>query len=402
MPRTPSERAILFLVAAVQFVNVLDFMIVMPLGPDFARALAISPSHLGYIGGSYTAAACVTGLLGSLFLDRFDRRTALGVSVLGLVIGTALGGFATGLPTLLAARVLAGAFGGPATSVALSIIADVVPLERRGRAMSAVMTSFTLASIAGVPAGLELARRGGWRMPFLGVAALGLVVTVLAVTLLPSLRGHLDRAADPAHRAGPSLGSMLQRPTVRVSYLANVVTNVGMFALIPNISPYVQSNLGYPREDLGQLYFFGGLAGFLVMQVAGPLVDRFGPSLVAGPATALNMATIAVGFLLVPPPIPVAAVFVGFMASTGFRNVAMSTLASRVPLPAERARFMSIQSAAQHAASAMGAFASSHILATGPGGRLVHMNRVAWFTLAMTALLPALLLRVERDTAAPR
>jgi hypothetical protein len=98
----------------------------------------------------------------------------------------------------------------------------------------------------------------------------------------------------------------------------------------------------------------------------------------------------------------VAAVFVGFMASTGFRNVAMSTLASRVPLPAERARFMSIQSAAQHAASAMGAFASSHILATGPGGRLVHMNRVAWFTLAMTALLPALLLRVERDTAAPR
>jgi hypothetical protein len=41
--------------ARFTFVNVLDFMMVMPLGPDFAAALDIPTSHLGYIGGSYTA-----------------------------------------------------------------------------------------------------------------------------------------------------------------------------------------------------------------------------------------------------------------------------------------------------------------------------------------------------------
>src|SRR5262245_43552158 len=123
----PSERFIVFLVGAIQFVNVLDFMMVMPLGPDFARALGIPTAHLGIIGGSYTAAAAVSGIIAARFLDRFDRRSALAVAIFGLVAGTAAGALAQGMRSLVLARVVAGAFGGPATSIALSIIADVVP-----------------------------------------------------------------------------------------------------------------------------------------------------------------------------------------------------------------------------------------------------------------------------------
>jgi predicted MFS family arabinose efflux permease len=122
-PSAPAtgERKIIFLLAAVSFVNILDFMMVMPLGPDFARSLGIPASKLGIIGGSYTAAAAVAGLIGALFLDRFDRRSALAVAMLGLVTGTAAGGLSRGFGTLVASRVLAGMFGGPATSVGLSI-----------------------------------------------------------------------------------------------------------------------------------------------------------------------------------------------------------------------------------------------------------------------------------------
>jgi predicted MFS family arabinose efflux permease len=129
----------------------------MPLGPDFARSLGIDTSHIGLVGGSYTAAAAVTGVVGSMYLDRFDRRLALGVTMLGLVLGTVAGGFAVGLGSLLAARLIAGAFGGPATSLSLAVIADTVPPERRGKAIGAVMGAFSIASILGVPAGLELA-----------------------------------------------------------------------------------------------------------------------------------------------------------------------------------------------------------------------------------------------------
>src|SRR5262245_66452776 len=82
-------------IAAVQFVNILDFVVVMPMGPDLAKRLLFSEASLGYVGGAYTAAACVTGLLGAGFLDRFDRKRALCVAMLGLAIGTALGGVST-------------------------------------------------------------------------------------------------------------------------------------------------------------------------------------------------------------------------------------------------------------------------------------------------------------------
>ena len=99
----PSERFIVFLVGAVQFINVLDFMMVMPLGPNYARALGISTAPIGLVAGSYTAAAAVAGIIAARFLDRFDRRKALGVALFGLVTGTASGALAQGLGSLVLA-----------------------------------------------------------------------------------------------------------------------------------------------------------------------------------------------------------------------------------------------------------------------------------------------------------
>src|SRR5512145_2693268 len=188
-------------------------MMVMPLGPDFAAGLGIPMSQLGLVGGAYTAAAAVAGLIGASFLDRFDRRTALGGAMLGLVVGTVAGGFARGLGTMILARCVAGAFGGPATALSIAIVADAVPPERRGKALGKVMGSFTVASVLGVPAGLELARLGGWRAPFFAVAALGLVISGAAIALMPPLRAHLDRPSVGPARAA----SIVRNPTALLS-----------------------------------------------------------------------------------------------------------------------------------------------------------------------------------------
>jgi predicted MFS family arabinose efflux permease len=395
--RHSSERTIVFLVGAVQFVNILDFMMVMPMGPDFAAALNIPTSSLGLIGGSYTAAACVTGLAGAFVLDRFDRRSALGVAMVGLVIGTLLGGAATGLGTLLLARVIAGAFGGPATSIALSIISDKVPSERRGKAMGAVMGAFSIASVLGVPAGLKLARIGGWRMPFFSVGAMGFAIAALAVFLLPPMRDHMTRKGPALE---PAFADLFRRPVVLLSYAMTVTATMGMFALIPNISAHLQRNLGYPRADIETLYFIGGIVSFGVLRVAGRLVDRLGSTPVAAAGTLATALVIWAGFVRVPPPVPVLAIFVGFMACTGLRNVAFNTLTSRVPRPAERARFMSIQSAAQHAASAIGAVLSSQVLFERADGHLERVDDVAWFSIVMVLTLPVLMFFVERSVVA--
>jgi predicted MFS family arabinose efflux permease len=380
------------LVAAVQFVNILDFVMVMPMGPDFAAALGIPLSHLGYVGGAYTAAAAVSGLVCAGFVDRFDRRPALAVAMLGLVAGTALGGLATGIGTLLCARVVAGSFGGPATALAFSIVADVVPVERRGRALGIVMGSFSVAQVLGVFGGLVLAEHLGWRAPFLAVAGMGFAVAGLAVFLLPPLTSHLAAA----RRGGATFLQLAREPLVLTSWATTALVMMAGFVLIPNVAGYVQMNLGYPRAQLGRLYATGGVISFISTQLSGRLVDRLGAFRTGTVGAILVVGVIWAGFVAVPPAIPVLAIFMGFMFAMGMRNVAYNTLCTRVPAPGQRARFLSIQSAVQHFSSAGGAFLSSRILVEGAGHTLVGMRTVALLSMALSLLIPLMLFRVER------
>lgn len=392
------ERNVLLLLATIQFINILDFMMVMPLGPDFARDLGISTSHLGVIGGSYTAAAAVSGLVGALVLDRFDRKRALAVAMLGLAVGTAAGGLATGLGSLVLARVVAGAFGGPATSLSLSIIADLIPPERRGRAMAFVTAAFSAASVLGVPAGLELAARGGWRLPFFTVAAVGLVVTGAALWLMPTLTRP---ATASGQRLWAGFASLTKKPAPRLSLAACALMMMSGFLVIPNLSAYFQNNVHYPREHLGMLYMVGGSVAFVVTRFVGGLVDRFGSSRVAALGSLSFVGVVGLGLVDPRVHLPVMAFFIVFMITGSLRGVPLNTVASRVPAPEERGRYMSLQSAVQHLASALGAFLSSKMLSEGPGGVLVGMPRVALAAMALGALFPVLLHRVERLVGAP-
>ncbi len=396
-PKATSERSIIFCVGAVQFVNILDFMIVMPLGPDFAKALDIPLSHLGYVGGSYTAAACVSGVAGAFFLDRFDRKKALGVAMLGLTLGTLSGAFATGLTTLMLARVVAGAFGGPATSLSYSIIADVIPVERRGKAMGAVMGAFSVASVLGVPAGLELARQGSWKLPFIAVAVLGAALGTFAQAVLPPMFGHLAHAR--ARTIGKDLLGLIRRD-VALALLTTFVLMASGFVLIPNISAYLLGNLHYPRSRLGLLYLAGGGVSFFSMRFVGKLVDTQGCARVGTVGAVFVSIIVYLGFVCFPPILPPMAFFVCFMIAMSFRNVAYNTLMSRVPSADERARFSSMQSAVQHLAASLAAFASSEMLSevAVPGYEnkaLVGIPRVAMTSIALGIVIIGLFWVVE-------
>jgi predicted MFS family arabinose efflux permease len=387
-----SERAVIFVIGAIQFVNIVDFMIVMPLGPDFSGALGIPVSQLGVIGGSYTAAAAIAGLAGSLFLDRFDRKKALICAMVGLVVGTALGSVARGFASLVFARVVAGAFGGPATSLSYSIIADVIPAERRGKAMGTVMAAFGVAAVLGVPFGLELSHRLSWRAPFIGTALVGAIVTATAFLLLPSLEGHLEKTtSNPlAHLRG------LLRRDVLASYAMTFVAMMGTFVMIPNISPFVVQNLAYPRARLGLLYLAGGAVSLVASRLTGIVADRFGSAKTGSLGSVVMSAITYVGFAAAPPLISPMPVIMFFMMSTSFRNVSLNTLTSKVPNPEERASFSSVQSAVQHMAAACGAFISARVLTEDEHHNLVGMSSVAWLSIIIALMFPPLLFMVER------
>ncbi len=394
-----SERAVIFLIGAVQFVNILDFVMVMPLSPYFTSSLGIDSAHNGIVAGSYTAAASIAGLAGGYFLDRFDRRKALAVCMLGLVVSTASAGLATGLYSMVVARVCAGIFGGPATSLALAIIADVIPTERRGKAMGAVMGAFSVAQVVGQPLSLKAAALGGWRAPFLGVAAMGLVVVITSIFFLPPVRGHLEKGNRPAHPVG--VRELLSRREVRLSYLMSAFVTMSGFVLIPNIPIYVVHNLGFPLGDLWTLYLVGGVASFITLRLAGPRVDRYGAFRTGTVGVLLGVCLTYLGFVNYPVWLSMYVLFIGIMMAMGIRNVSYNTLASKVPENAVRARFMSLQSAISHMASALASAAlAPSLLKSMPDKSLVGMEHVAQVSIALALCVPVMLFIVERRVRA--
>lgn len=66
--RTKEEKMIIALVAVVQFIHIVDFMMVMPSGPDFSRIIGMDASLIGIVGDAYTLAAAISTLLSFVFL----------------------------------------------------------------------------------------------------------------------------------------------------------------------------------------------------------------------------------------------------------------------------------------------------------------------------------------------
>jgi predicted MFS family arabinose efflux permease len=173
----------------------------------------------------------------------------------------------------------------------------------------------------------------------------------------------------------------------------------GVFAVVPNLSAFVQHNLGYPREQLGILYFVGGLCSFVVLRTAGWATDRVGATPVVVAGTLLHATALLTLFVFPARWLPVLAMFSIFMMSGSIRFVPLQALATRVPDASERARFMSMQSVVQHVASAMGAIAASLVLTADSSGHLSHMDGVALVALVLALGVPWVARRLERGLA---
>src|SRR2546430_11738840 len=168
--RPLSERSLLLLLAMVQFTHIMDFMIMMPLGPQLMRELHLGPGHFSALVAAYTISSGVVGLLAAPFIDRFDRRQLLLFAYAGFGAGTLACALSQTTATLFTARALSGAFGGLSTSMVMSIVGDVVPAGRRAAGVGIVMTAFSAAAAVGVPFGLQLAQHFRWEAPFFMLA----------------------------------------------------------------------------------------------------------------------------------------------------------------------------------------------------------------------------------------
>ena len=239
------EWIVLLVLAAVQFNSIVDFVVMMPLGPELMKALHIGTFEFGLVVEAYTFAAGIAGLLAASLVDRYSRRTAFLTLYTGFLVGTLLCALAPNYQLLMAARALTGCFGGILGGIAMAIVGDVFPEERRGRATGVLMSAFAVASIVGVPFGLVLGQNLGWHMPFVAIVVLGLPVLVAGWLVLPRLADHIGN--QQVHPLASLVGTLRSANNWNAfALMASLM--IGAFAVIPYINPYLVGNVGVPEK----------------------------------------------------------------------------------------------------------------------------------------------------------
>ncbi len=269
-----NEKTLLFLLAAINFTHILDFMIIMPLGNYLIPYFHISTQQFALIVSAYSYAAFASGIIAAFVIDNFDRKKSLLFGYIGFIAGTLLCGIAPDYNFLIAARILAGLFGGLIGAQVLSIVADYFVYEKRGRAMGYLMAAFSVASIVGIPLSLYIANIFSWHAPFILVAFMGFVLIPFTFKYLPSMRGHIE--ANGKRKLTEAFIIIFSRKTTLVALVFSALLWFGHFLIIPFINPYLEFNVGFTKNEIPLLYVVGGTATLFSAPMFGKLADQYG------------------------------------------------------------------------------------------------------------------------------
>jgi predicted MFS family arabinose efflux permease len=392
---TRYQVAVVAILAFLQFTVVLDFMILSPLGALLMRDLGVTPARFGLVVSAYAFSAGISGLLAAGFADKFDRKTLLLFFYAGFVLGTILCGMAPSYGFLLGARTVTGLFGGVIGSISMAIIADLFPLEARGRVMGFVMTAFAASQVMGIPLGLYLSNAWGWHAPFLMIAAVSAVVGVVIFATLRPVNAHLLKPADrnPLHH----LLATVVKPRHQLGFAATLLLAVGGYILMPFGSAFSVNNLGIPLEKLPMIYMATGVAALFAGPAMGRISDAMGKyrTFAVGSVFAIGIVLYYTRLGVTPIGVVIAINIAMFTAITA-RMVSAQALASAIPAAQDRGAYMSISSSMQQLAGGVASSCAGLIVTqTGNTGPLEHYERLGYVVSAAMAATVFLMARIN-------
>ena len=397
-PIVKNEKLFLLVLAGMQFTHILDFMIIMPLGPQLIRLLHLNTHEFALLLSSYTFTAAASSLIATTYIDRFDRRKLMLAMYVLFILATLCCGLAPNYTALLIARALAGAFGGILGTMVQTMVADVIPFERRGKAMGTVMAAFSLSTVAGVPLGLLFANQIpqlAWRAPFFFIVLLSSVFLFIGYKLLPNLTAHLERAR-PGNIVMQIYAVAKDRSHMQAFAFMALMMMAG-FSVVPYIALYTTTNVGMPESFITVIYLCGGAATFFTSQLIGRMADKYGKLTMFRWIAIASFVPLLVTTHLVPVPwwLVLANSTIFFILVPGRMIPAMAMIGA-VPHQEVRGAFMSLVSSVQMLTAGLATLVTGMIISRTATGQILHFNRAGYLAVGcgLVALWLARRLRV--------
>ena len=243
---TPLQEAqLLAVLSGTMFVVLTSINMLAPLLLDLAGEFHTS---LGTVG-QLTAAAGIPWAILAPFMgvlsDRHGRRPVLAIGLVVLGVSTILSSQASDFSSLFIIRVIGGIGGATTGPNAMAAPADYFPPNRRGRAMGFVMAGMSLATVAGVPMVALGAAYMGWRMAFVVVGALLLLLAGAVWLFLPK---------DSRFTAGGSylsgFAKALNDRTTSMMLLANLLERCSFLAVTTYLASFLMQSYSLGLDEV--------------------------------------------------------------------------------------------------------------------------------------------------------
>jgi predicted MFS family arabinose efflux permease len=392
---TRYQKFVVAVLAFLQFTIILDFMIISPLGALLLRDLHITTRQFGLVVSAYAFSAGTSGLLAAGFADKFDRKRLLLFFYGGFLLGTLLCGVADTYAFLLGARIVTGVFGGVIGSISMAIVADLFPMEVRGRVMGTIQTAFSASQVLGLPLGIVLSDRWGWHAPFIMILAVSAPIGLLIAARLRPIAEHLK--VPSTRRPLQHLVETVGQERYLWTFLATMMLATGGFMLMPFANTFTVNNLGIAFAKTRWIYMSTGAVTLVAGPLLGKIADTIGKYKLFAIGSVGGAALVAVYCNLGVTPMSTVVVLnaVLFVAIT-CRMISAQALISAVPDMPDRGAFMSVNTAMQQFSGSFASFAAGLIVVQGADGRLLHYPTLGYVVMTVMLVVLALMYPIHR------
>lgn len=333
----------LWVLIAVNLVDMLGFAMILPLLPFYALKLKATPEMVGWMIASFSIAQLIASPIWGRVSDKYGRRPALLIGLLASAVAFLVFGLADSLWLLFLSRIVQGA-GGGTTGVAQAYVSDTVAPGDRARALG-WLSAATAAGVMIGPAIGSAAAHFGREMPGFIAAGLCFLNVLAAWKWLPESRRVEDRATPkPRKPIWHAAWIVLRHPGEKAARLIWIYgTGMLAFSLLTSIlALWLDARFGVTEQNIGYFFVYNGLLSLVLRSLLlGPVVDRIGETR----AMRLGAMILAIGLMLytVAPSIWVLAAIIPLVPiGTALLFPASTSLLSHATEPGELGTTMGV------------------------------------------------------------
>ncbi len=339
-----AKLVVLFVVA---FVDMVGFVIVLPLLPYYATQFGADALVVGVLISSFSIAQLAMAPLWGRASDRYGRRPMIIAGLVLSAVAYVVFGFAGSIPLLLLSRVVQG-MGGGTIGVVQAYVADATPPEQRTRALGWLSAVTSLGAVVGPAFGSILDQALGRHAPGLVAAALAALIATFAWRFLRESKEMRPSGAfgGPTPTTGSAaIRRVVQRwgePASRLIWIYAIAIGA-FYGTGPTMPLLLQARLGITEHTVGYFFMYFGFMGVVARAgLLGWVHDRLGDARLAR----LGIVLLAAGLTLLALAhnYPVLIVSMTLMPlGTAFLFPCVTGLLSQVVPGADRGLYMSVQ-----------------------------------------------------------